>query len=1500
MMRRFCLLIIILWGGKSFAQVNLPTGSATFNLPIFNWQDNKSRLNSIIELNYNSGNGLKVNDVASNVGEGWSLLQGGVITRIQVGEPDDQKEYHSGSLEQIDDLTKYPAGFLYTNTDPLAFPGCPESLTKYPIFKDRDHVYKQHNEVARDGELDYFAFSFNGRSGMCALDKSSLNTTNQTCNFISLGDSKLKIWCKLSDLTTLYQIRTTIDSIFIQDENGLIYTFATHEVTQVLKVQYCNNTLNAIYTQPKFKSGHVYHEASYTDNSIVNPNIVTGWHLSKIQDPLTHRSITFNYTTESIHADAGTGITYFDHPNNYCIISQLFSYSQTPRISTINYPDGHQAIFNYGTERIDMKGDFILSSVDIKYQNRFLSKYIFKTAYVIKKRYGNPTSNDEKSCARLYLRSVQKVGVDLKGEDEPYAFDYFLGSSAADDYVPPPFYHIKDIWGYYNGDNNYEVNGTTPINLLQPLNDFSNVQLQGLCYIRDHTENIVINPKDGYAKNGLLRQITYPTGGSINYAYAQNYSFNGSQNVIAGGVHVSSTTLTDGGYANDCNHPIVTNYNYTLDDVNLQSSMIAGETPINVMQTQNHYSPQERKFHLASLTCKYKYQYPGILARDQRVNLTTSQQILAIVSTVATVVGYISEICDVVKLCATGTGPGAVIIDVIVTVIEAAWSCFSNDTKDNTQNIYYNYDLNSSNPLPLQFKKLQVVQNSGTSGKIVYDFTTSEDYPYWIGAAGNTSFSMKQRFPSWAYGLIKKVTYYDAAGINPLKQTENIYDPEYLKEPIAAHFLSKLNCTKCLITASASQKSTDWASNINPPITHDNPYNPPPYLEKMMVDEYSLYTGRLPLQTTYERTFKPGSSTDYQETSVRYDYNSNYLVSNISTTLSNGDLNYKSINYDNALLTANNIIATPSETTTAFTKSGSYDKYYTGESVTEFSTIANGNIVPSATKVQRFSVPVISSSMKYYPDAGATYHTTQTMIYDTYGNLEGLKDEGNHIVSNIYDYNDKYVVASVINADPDLDKPAYTSFETNDFSRSGWIMNGAAVYNSSISVTGTNSLSLSSGESLSASLNTLKPYKLSFWSSNSGISVAGNATLVKSAPTLNGFTYYEYNIAQGTSSVTVSGSANIDELRLYPQNARMRTVTYDPLIGKTSECDENNRITYYEYDELGRMRFIKDENKNVVKMYEYNVKSKVTGCPATYHNFAVTEVFTKNNCGTGYVGTDTTYTIPDSKYTSTISQDEVDQKVQAELDAMGQAFANSNGSCKLLYYNDALSEPFTKEGCDDGYKGTSITYTVPANKYFTTVSKDSANALAQEEIDANGQAFANAAGNASCVVDTAPDYEGDENAPTQCQQSNGFNTGHQLILVTDVNPNSSTYNQTQWADMGVNTSACPAPSVYVKLSYENTIYTGAYQYQDIVARFYSDAQCTVPVSVNELDVYYHSTTYDEYGGELNEHNNDIYCTGNTYVLVHQAMTYYSLGAGNYEYTQYYLDPDPTGYYAPIQ
>jgi hypothetical protein len=119
----FGLLIIM---SKPYAQVNLQTGSATFSLPMFNWQDDKSRLNSVVALSYSSGSGLKVNDVASNVGQGWSLVQGGVITRMQVGEPDDQV-----ANESSDPNAKYPSGILYATVP--AYNGCPNALTKYPL-----------------------------------------------------------------------------------------------------------------------------------------------------------------------------------------------------------------------------------------------------------------------------------------------------------------------------------------------------------------------------------------------------------------------------------------------------------------------------------------------------------------------------------------------------------------------------------------------------------------------------------------------------------------------------------------------------------------------------------------------------------------------------------------------------------------------------------------------------------------------------------------------------------------------------------------------------------------------------------------------------------------------------------------------------------------------------------------------------------------------------------------------------------------------------------------------------------------------------------------------------------------------------------------------------------------------------------------------------------------------------------------------------------------------
>ena len=671
---------------------------------------------------------------------------------------------------------------------------------------------------------------------------------------------------------------------------------------------------------------------------------------------------------------------------------------------------------------------------------------------------------------------------------------------------------------------------------------------------------------------------------------------------------------------------------------------------------------------------------------------------------------------------------------------------------------------------------------------------------------------MKQRFATWAYGLPKKTTVYDINGYK-IKETENVYDTSKVKRDPCARITtyaslrvadnssvnmvkpsaliqqcSYISC-KYNVTHSSSQRYTDWddAGMYDIPSEYITGSN-----DDIDVELYNIYTGLVQLSDTYERTYKPNSSSQYIESRTHFDYNQNNLqVSKITTTQSNGDINYKNIYYTidsyfgpyAQVLAANNIVTLPYKTVESVLVNGISSEKYLAATETEFTQLLNGDIKPIRTLGYRLNTPSITLPASV---------ETQKLTYDASGNLIGMKDEGNHIVSNIYGYTDKYVIASVINADATTDKVMYTGFEVQG-ELGGWaITSGANSINSTNSITGNACFTIDSKTISATGLNTGKPYKLSFWATGT-VNIAGTtATLITSNNVIgiNGFTYYEYNLSVGTSAITLTGSGNIDELRLYPVNARMRTVNYDPLIGKTTECDENNRITYYEYDALGRLKFMKDEKKNVVKMYEYNtVSNKQGGCPGTYYNKFISEVFTRNSCIGDYAGTTVTYTVPAGKYSSTVSQYEADAQAEDELNTQGQVYANANGSCRQIYYNAMRSQTFTKHGCPPGSVGQTVTYTVPAAKYTSLISQADADTKAQHEIDGNGQAYANNNPSVTCNISTTPQWRTVGTPQYMC--GSGSLYGHQLVLVTDVNPNSSTYKQTQWVDTGVNTTACP-------------------------------------------------------------------------------------------------------------
>lgn len=72
------------------------------------------------------------------------------------------------------------------------------------------------------------------------------------------------------------------------------------------------------------------------------------------------------------------------------------------------------------------------------------------------------------------------------------------------------------------------------------------------------------------------------------------------------------------------------------------------------------------------------------------------------------------------------------------------------------------------------------------------------------------------------------------------------------------------------------------------------------------------------------------------------------------------------------------------------------------------------------------------------------------------------------------------------------------------------------------------------------------------------------------------------------------GTVWFDDLKFWEENARMTTYTYDPLIGMTSATGPDNKKTTYEYDDFGRLEFIKDHNDDVVKKYTYHYKGDPT------------------------------------------------------------------------------------------------------------------------------------------------------------------------------------------------------------------------------------------------------------------------------------------------------------------
>lgn len=177
------------------------------------------------------------------------------------------------------------------------------------------------------------------------------------------------------------------------------------------------------------------------------------------------------------------------------------------------------------------------------------------------------------------------------------------------------------------------------------------------------------------------------------------------------------------------------------------------------------------------------------------------------------------------------------------------------------------------------------------------------------------------------------------------------------------------------------------------------------------------------------------------------------------------------------------------------------------------------------------------------------------------------------------------------------------------------------------------------------------------------------------------------------------------------------------------------------------------------------------------------EEFTKNDCTEGQVGSKITVTEQDvvgAPFTSTVSQDDANNKAKAAVKEQGQAIANNKGNCEdMTVYTGHYSKRFVPE-CEDCHKGVEMEVTaemVNGSPVTSTESQDAADAEARRIVEEGGQAYVNK--NGTCTpLSTDPVWEDVEPEELRC------NEGKSQKKQRDTNECSETHNQERWVDGG--------------------------------------------------------------------------------------------------------------------
>jgi hypothetical protein len=1194
-----CLFII---SANVQSQVNKQNGTAVQTIPLFNFSDKKAGLGLDISIHYSSGGGVMSNEQSSALGLKWGLNVGGIIERETRGIADDQYCNYDVSINADYLIVKrdfeeafnnyYPNGYLYTTFAP---DNKPKELAIQPRFREsQTKDYKQSVHSSEDREADIFRFSLNGRTGSFIIGKNKIP--------VLLDYSGLKVSFEERNMYAADKIRTKIRSFTIIDENGFIYRFDAMGKNKVTKGSSESQQLSSDAS------------ISRSTNYAINEYVVNNWNLGSITNPFTNESITFvydeNYTENaigyeptaqvSVSSDANS-VNRVEHTVMSCSFTKNFQYKK--QVREIILPGNRKFSFYYLQDvvRIDVPGEPPLRRIENIYAGKTIGFAEFSYKYFYKKQLIPLTNSiadaSEKRFLRLALCGIKTGGANDKAYPETQ-LEYFTGAEDADSkaIVPPRFTFSADDWGFYNASEYISETGN--------MEDFSyygsnrwNLSTYQVMIMDKENPNILSNGgftvntdilklkdiKQGYAKFGLLRKIKNPNGGTFEYVYEQNKM----PDRFVGGVRVSKVIADDGmdnqyttnykyGYRDcvDCAEPPESGWGYEPAKFSLLMNTVYNKTSDLLSTTWALESFKKAGIEDAVINSYERDKSLEYIAKAFENSRPRSQ-----------FMGFVSLGYNSIKLLSSG---GHSTYNDYVPMLNYIFSSlvfnWLNDIV-NKKSINCSFQpINYKNSFGINYSSVTEWVNNGENGYTTEVYTGKQDmsFPGWQTAPFNFPYSNRQRYYEWEIGLPKTTEYYDK---NWKLQKLEAYRYNFKTKQLDNNY-----------------KSASWGVAGYYSHRHDwYAYNTTQVQDYMVTGESYIYkVGKSFLEEKKVTTY--GTDNNIAVQSTQYQYNAlNNQLSSSTTTDSKGHILGSNTYYvtDYTLpgaiqvLKDKNMLNTPVASISWKQQPGQAKKML-NTSITNFGVIANGEVRQVqvfANKVQ--NMPVNNLVNNFNPANLANYPDIISQIsnfYDSDGNLAQVNTPDRNPTSFIYNYDKRFLVAQVENAE--TGKSAYTSFETYDHNK--WQLNRCSP-TSAYGITGNWSLRLNPGASVTTSVPIGETYTLSFWIRGNNINVNSSTALTPKiqAPTINGWTYMQYEIPANANSPVITGNCYIDELRLYPKKSSMVTTVYDPAFGyKTALCDINNRIVYYQYDDFGRIVAERNENYDVIKYYEYKYKNQ--------------------------------------------------------------------------------------------------------------------------------------------------------------------------------------------------------------------------------------------------------------------------------------------------------------------